>query len=196
MGRQRETRACFDEATKTITHLVWDGGTRQGAVIDPVLDFDFASGEVDTRLGDQLLQVAEREVVRVASTLETHAHAEHLSAAPYIRARTGAKIGIGEHIRNVQKILRPVIDATDLKPDGSGFDKLFADGELIPLGGLEIEVFYTPGHTPVDVSCRKTSIVSCVAYATKSRIVAMAGDGGNDSPLAGGGYRYRYGHGH
>jgi glyoxylase-like metal-dependent hydrolase (beta-lactamase superfamily II) len=146
--------AFFDEATKTVTYLVWDAVTGEAAVIDPVLDFDFASGELDTRSADRVLKAAENERVRIVWTLETHAHADHLSGAPYIKAKTGARIGIGEHIRDVQKIFRPIFNATDLNPDGRDFDKLFADGERIPLGGLEIEVINTPGHTPADVSYR------------------------------------------
>jgi glyoxylase-like metal-dependent hydrolase (beta-lactamase superfamily II) len=149
-----EIRAFFDEATKTVTYLVWDVATREAAVIDPILDFDFASGEVDTRSADRVLEAADAEDVRIIWALETHAHADHLSGAPYIKAKSGAKIGIGEHIRDVQKIFRPIFNATDLNPDGSDFDKLFADGERIPLGALEIEVLHTPGHTPADVSYR------------------------------------------
>jgi glyoxylase-like metal-dependent hydrolase (beta-lactamase superfamily II) len=84
--------------------------------------------------------------------LETHAHADHLSGAPYIKARTGAKIGIGEHITEVQRIFRPIFSATDLKTDGSDFDRLFRDGERFKIGALDVEVLYTPGHTPADVS--------------------------------------------
>lgn len=151
---QLEIRAFFDETTKTVTYLIWDGATRAGAVIDPVLDFNFASGEVDTRSADRVLQAAAAEGLRVAWALETHAHADHLSGAPYIKGRTGAKIGIGEHIRDVQKIFRPIFNATDLRADGSDFDRLFADGERIALGALEIEVLHAPGHTPADVSYR------------------------------------------
>lgn len=154
MTPRPEIRAFFDEATKTVTYLVWDAATRTAAVIDPVLDFDFASGEVDTRSADAVLEAAAAEGLRVIWALETHAHADHLSGAPYIKARTGAEIGIGEHIRDVQKIFRPIFNATDLTPDGSDFDRLFMDGERIPLGELEIEVLHTPGHTPADVSYR------------------------------------------
>jgi len=154
MTPQFEIRAFFDEATKTVTYLVWDANTHEGAVIDPVLDFDLASGEVDTGSADRLLQTAEDEGVRIVWALETHAHADHLSGAPYIKARAGAKIGIGEHIRDVQKIFQPIFNATDLNPDGSDFDKLFVDGEYIALGGVQIEVIHTPGHTPADVSYR------------------------------------------
>jgi len=147
-----EIRAFFDATTKTVTYLVWDAGTREAAVIDPVLDFDFASGEVCTSSADRVLEATQAEGVRIVWALETHAHADHLSGAPYIKAKTGAKIGIGEHIRDVQKIFRPIFNATDLNPDGSDFDRLFADGERVPLGRQEIEVLHTPGHTPADVS--------------------------------------------
>ncbi|WP_300578652.1 MBL fold metallo-hydrolase [Phenylobacterium sp.] len=149
-----EIRAFFDEATKTVTYLVWDAASREAAVIDPVLDFDFASGEVDTRSVEQLLAAASEQQLNVAWALETHAHADHLSGAPYVKAKTGAKIGIGEHIRDVQKIFRPIFNATDVNPDGSDFDHLFKDGERFLLGGLEIEVLHVPGHTPADVAYR------------------------------------------
>jgi len=151
---QLEIRSFFDDATKTVTYLIWDAGTKKAAVVDPVLDFNFASGEVDTRSADRVLQAAAGEGVRIAWALETHAHADHLSGAPYIKARTAAKIGIGEHIRDVQEIFRPIFNATDLRTDGSDFDRLFTDGERIPLGRLEIEVLHTPGHTPADVTYR------------------------------------------
>jgi glyoxylase-like metal-dependent hydrolase (beta-lactamase superfamily II) len=89
---------------------------------------------------------------RIAWTLETHAHADHLSGSPWIKAKTGARIGIGEHIKDVQRIFRPVFDATDLRTDGSDFDHLFKDGEHFAIGGLDAEVLYTPGHTPACVS--------------------------------------------
>ena len=86
--------------------------------------------------------------------LESHAHADHLSGAPYIKLKTGAKVGIGEHIRDVQKIFRPVFNATDLSGDGSEFDRLFADGERFALGTLEVDVLHVPGHTPADIAYR------------------------------------------
>ena len=154
MAPHPEIRAFFDEPTKTVTYLVSDPATGDAAVIDPVLDFEFASGTVDTRSADAVLQRAAEENLSIKWVLETHVHADHLSGAPYIKARTGAKIGIGEHIRDVQKIFRPIFNATDLTPDGSDFDKLFVDGEKVELGGLKIEVIHTPGHTPADVSYR------------------------------------------
>src|SRR3546814_16472616 len=101
-----------------------------------------------------LLKAAEAAGWTVTWTLETHAHADHLSGSPFIKARTGARIGIGEHIREVQRIFRPVFNATDLKADGSDFDHLFAEGERFRIGGLEAEVLHTPGHTPADIPYR------------------------------------------
>lgn len=146
--------AFFDEATNTVSYLVVDPDTRDAAIIDPVLDYDAASGEADTASVDRMLAAVKARGLRVTLVLETHAHADHLSAAPYIKAKTGAAIGIGEHIRDVQKIFRPVFAADDLKADGSDFDRLFADGERFAIGSLEVEVIHTPGHTPADISYR------------------------------------------
>ena len=147
-----EIRAFFDEPTNTISYLISDPATKRGAVIDPVLDYDQDAGEVDTRSVAAILQAARDAGIVLDWALETHAHADHLSGAPYIKAETGARIGIGEHIKDVQRLFRPVFNATDLHTDGRDFDHLFADGEKFMLGGLEVEVLYTPGHTPADVS--------------------------------------------
>ncbi len=147
-------RAFFDEPTNTVSYLVADPATKQAAIIDPVLDYDHNAGEVDTRSVEAILRAAAEEGYTIVWTLETHAHADHLSGSPYIKAKTGAKIGIGEHIKDVQRIFRPVFNATDLKTDGSDFDQLFMDGERFMIGELEAEVIYTPGHTPADVTYR------------------------------------------
>ena len=115
--------AFFDEATFTVSYLVADAEGGTAVIIDPVLDFDPASGEVDTRPADAMLVAAGKRGLTIAMVLETHAHADHLSAAPYIKARTGACVAIGEHIRAVQHIFRPVFAAEDLKPDGGDFDR-------------------------------------------------------------------------
>ena len=145
-------RAFFDEPTHTVSYLVWGRGAGAGAVIDPVLDFDHRLGQASTRSADQLLAASAEEGVSINWVLETHVHADHLSAAPYIKLKTGAKVGIGEHIRDVQRIFRPVFNLTDMSGDGSEFDRLFRDGERFPLGSLEVEVLYVPGHTPADVA--------------------------------------------
>jgi glyoxylase-like metal-dependent hydrolase (beta-lactamase superfamily II) len=142
----------FDEATNTVSYLIWDSETKTGAVIDPVLDFDHRSGEASTASADNILDRAAREGVRIAWILETHAHADHLSAAPHMKLKTKAKVGIGEHIRDVQRIFRPVFNIPDVSGDGSEFDHLFADGERFQIGGLHAEVIYVPGHTPADVA--------------------------------------------
>ena len=144
--------AFFDEPTNTISYLVGDPETRSAAVIDPVLDFDMASGVADTRSAEKILAFARENEWRIVMVLETHAHADHLSAAPFIKAHTGALIGIGAHIRDVQKIFRPVFAMDDLKTDGSDFDRLFEDGERFMIGALEVEVMHVPGHTPADVA--------------------------------------------
>ena len=152
MSSQPAIEAFFDRPTNTISYLVADPGTRKAAVIDPVLDFDLASGEADAHSAERILGFAAEHDWRIVMVLETHAHADHLSAAPYFKAKTGAAIGIGEHIRDVQKIFRPVFALDDLKTDGSDFDHLFRDGQRFAIGELEVEVLHVPGHTPADVA--------------------------------------------
>ena len=147
-----EIKAFFDEATNTISYLVADPVTGKAAVIDPVLDYDHRAGTVDVRSVEAILKEAQTRGLKIEWVLETHVHADHLSGAPWLKAKTGAKIGIGEHIRDVQRIFRPIFNAEDLKTDGSDFDHLFRDGERIMLGGLEIEALHVPGHTPADVA--------------------------------------------
>ncbi len=147
-----QIRAFFDQATNTISYLVSDPVTRRAAVIDPVLDFDQRDGTVDVRSVEAILAAANEDGLAIEWVLETHAHADHLSGAPYIKSKTGARIGIGEHIKDVQRIFRPVFNAEDLRADGSDFDWLFADGETFSIGELVVEVLHTPGHTPADIS--------------------------------------------
>jgi len=147
-------RPFFDEPTNTVSYLVWDPQTMEGAVIDPVLDFDHRTGKASLASADAILVEARRVGVVIKLVLETHAHADHLSAAPYIKLKTGARVGIGENIREVQRIFRPVFNATDVSGDGREFDHLFADGETFSIGNLQGSVIYTPGHTPACVSYR------------------------------------------
>jgi glyoxylase-like metal-dependent hydrolase (beta-lactamase superfamily II) len=149
-----EIRAFFDEPTNTVSYLVWDPGSRRGVAIDPVLDFDAAAGTVDDGSVEELLEAAREEGVTIEWVLETHIHADHLSGAPLIKARTGARIAIGEHVREVQNIFRPIFGAEDVKAEGGDFDRLLKDGERLEVGGLVIEVMHTPGHTPACVSYR------------------------------------------
>ncbi|MBX9760683.1 MAG: MBL fold metallo-hydrolase, partial [Beijerinckiaceae bacterium] len=148
MAKPATIEAFFDEPTNTVTYLVADPATGQAAVIDPVMDYDHSDGAVNTDSAEKVLATAAARGWTIVWTLETHAHADHLSAAPFIKAKTGARIGIGEHITDVQRIFRPVFNASDLQTDGSDFDHLFKDGETFPLGELQVEVMHVPGHTP------------------------------------------------
>ncbi|HEX7011147.1 MAG TPA: MBL fold metallo-hydrolase [Steroidobacteraceae bacterium] len=147
-------RGFFDEPTNTVTYLVFDGAARKAVVIDPVLDYDHRSGKASVKSADAVLAAAAELGLEIEWILETHAHADHLSAAPYLHQRTGAKVGIGEHIREVQTVFRPVFNLQDVSGDGSEFDHLFKDGEKFRIGGLEVEVMHTPGHTPACITYR------------------------------------------
>lgn len=146
--------AFFDEATFTVTYLVTDPQTKRAAIVDPVLDYDHKSGKASTKSAERVLAKAAERQASVDWILETHAHADHLTAAPLLKSRTGARVVIGEHIRDVQKIFRKVFNAADVSEDGREFDRLVADGEMLPLGDLTIEVLHLPGHTPADVAYR------------------------------------------
>ena len=145
-------RAHFDEATNTVSYLVYDPKTNQAAVIDPVLDYNHRTGKGSTVSADAILAEAEKLGLDIVWVLETHVHADHLSGAPYIKLKTGATVGIGEHVTDVQKIFRPVFNALDVSGEGAEFDHLFADGERFQLGELDVEILFVPGHTPADIA--------------------------------------------
>ena len=153
MSRQPIIRAFFDEPTNTVSYIVADPATKpgRGDRSGARLRSQCRRGRLPARSTRCCASPRSRDTA-IVWTLETHAHADHLSGSPYIKAKTGAKIGIGEHIKDVQRIFRPVFDATDLKTDGSDFDHLFKDGERFKIGELDVEVIYTPGHTPADIT--------------------------------------------
>ena len=153
MSASPQIQAFFDEATNSISYLVADPEAKAAAVIDAVLDFDPASGKVWTESADEILAVANERGLRIEWLLETHAHADHLSASAWLKERTGAKIGIGAGIEEVQRTFRAVFEPCGAA-DADCFDRLFADGEKIELASLSIEVIATPGHTPACVSYR------------------------------------------
>ncbi len=142
-------QAFFDEATNTVSYVVKDAASPACAIIDSVLDFDYASGRTDTRSADAVAVYVQAKGLAVAWILETHVHADHLSAAPYLQDRLGGKIGIGEKITVVQDTFGKVFnEGTEFQRDGSQFDALFKDGDTFTIGALTAHVMHTPGHTP------------------------------------------------
>ena len=145
-------QAWFDAATHTVSYLVHDPATRDAAIIDPVLDFTPNNSRIATTSADAILAAANEQGLTIRWLLETHAHADHLSAAHHLREQTGAPVVIGRHITDVQHIFAPLFEADDVTPDGSQFDHLVEDGDSLPLGNLTIAVLHTPGHTPACVT--------------------------------------------
>ena len=153
--------AFFDQATNTISYIVCDPNGSACAVIDSVLDFDFASGRTDTRSADKLINFIKENKLDVQWLLESHVHADHLSAAPYIQMEVGGKIGIGSHITDVQETFGKIFnEGTEFQRDGSQFDKLFVEGDTFHIGQLRGDVLHTPGHTP---ACM-TYVISDAAF--------------------------------
>lgn len=139
----------FDEATNTITYVVVEPQGRSCAVIDSVLDFDYASGRTDTRSADAVIGFITSAGLKLEWVLETHVHADHLSAAPYIQERLGGKIGIGDRITVVQETFGKIFnEGTRFQRDGSQFDQLFREGDSLMIGQMRVDVMHTPGHTP------------------------------------------------
>jgi glyoxylase-like metal-dependent hydrolase (beta-lactamase superfamily II) len=149
-----DIKAFFHEPTFTVSYLVADPTTREAAVVDSVLDFDPKSGRTRTTAADAILAHAAAAGLRIVWILETHAHADHLSAAQHLKAKTGAAVAIGADITKVQTVFKEVFNAVEMPTDGRQFDRLVRDGERLPLGRLEIEVMHTPGHTPACVTYR------------------------------------------
>jgi glyoxylase-like metal-dependent hydrolase (beta-lactamase superfamily II) len=149
-----DIHAFFDEPTNTVTYLIGCPATKRAAVIDPVFDYDHKSGKASVESADMVLSKAAAEGLTIDWVLETHVHADHLSGAPYVKLKTGARVGIGERIREVQKIFRPIFNAMDVSGSGSGseFDHLFKDAETFKVGSFDVNVIATPGHTPACVS--------------------------------------------
>jgi glyoxylase-like metal-dependent hydrolase (beta-lactamase superfamily II) len=142
-------KAFFDPATNTISYVVKDPGSNACAVVDSVMDIDYAAGRITYDHADQMIAYIEAENLDLQWLIETHVHADHLSAAPYIQSKLGGKIGIGENITVVQETFGKVFnEGTEFQRDGSQFDRLFKDGDTYKIGGLTAFVMHTPGHTP------------------------------------------------
>jgi len=157
----------FDPATSTVTHVVADAASRRAAIIDSVLDYDPKSGRTSTANADTLIAWVRAQNLTVDWLLETHAHADHLSAAPYLQRHLGGVLAIGTKIREVQQVFQRLFNAPDIATDGSPFGRLFDDGERFHIGNVAVQVMHTPGHTP-----------GCVSYCVESEdgIDAFIGD--------------------
>jgi len=171
-------QAFFHDATFTVTYLVWDDATKAAAIIDPVLDYAPASASVSTGFADRVLTAAADLGLTIQYVLETHAHADHLSAADHIRRATGATVVIGEHIGDVQAHFAPLFEADDVVPDGSAFGRLVHDGETLTLGETPITVMHTPGHTAACV----TYLIGDAAYVGDTLFMPDYGTARTDFP--------------
>ncbi|MEM9477342.1 MAG: MBL fold metallo-hydrolase [Pseudomonadota bacterium] len=141
--------AFFDGATNTISYVVQEPNGTSAAIVDSVLDFDYASGRTSTASADAIIEFVSEHALRVDWILETHVHADHLSAAPYLQEKLGGKIGIGSEITTVQETFGKVFnEGTEFQRDGSQFDALFTDGDSFHIGQMRGDVLHTPGHTP------------------------------------------------
>ena len=153
MSTSPTVKSFLDQDSETFSYVVSDPATKKAIVVDSVLDFDYKSGRTATISADEILAYVTAEQLDVEWILETHAHADHLSAAPYLRDKLGAKIGIGAEIKVVQAVFKDLFNLEkEFLPNGSHFDKLFADGDTFSVGNLHIRVMHTPGHTPADLA--------------------------------------------
>lgn len=167
-----QVESFFDPATSTFSHILWDAATDQCAVIDSVLDYDPKAGRTGTASADRLIHRVRELGLQVQWLLETHVHADHLSAAPYLQRQLGGQLAIGAHITTVQRTFGSLFNAgTGFARDGSQFDRLLADGERFAIGSLQAQALHTPGHTP-----------ACMSYVVRDhgtdpvRTVAFVGD--------------------
>jgi len=171
-------QAFFHAATSTVSYLVWDEATREAAIIDPVLDYDPRSATISTASADEILSAVRDRNLTLRYLLETHAHADHLSASHYLRGLTGAPVVIGEMITEVQSHFGALFEAEDVIPDGSAFDRLVADGETLALGQSTIGVMHTPGHTAACV----TYLIGDGAYVGDTLFMPDYGTARTDFP--------------
>ncbi len=173
-----DIKAFFDEATFTVSYLVSDPQSREAAIVDPVLDYDAASGRTTTQSADRLLEHLSAEYLELRWILETHVHADHLSGAAYLREKAGGQIGIGAGVKTVQATFRDIFNTPDVPADGSQFDRVFEDNDTFSLGGIEGRVMHTPGHTPACV----TYVIGDAAFVGDTMFMPDFGSARTDFP--------------
>ena len=176
-----DVKSFFHQGSNTICHLVREpaGAGRQAAIIDVVLDYDQAAGRTHTEFADQVVAFVREHDLAIDWILETHAHADHLSAAPYLRERLGGRIGIGQHITDVQRLFKDLFNLEKtFNTDGSQFDHLFKEGERFRIGALEGSVLHTPGHTPACV----TYVIGDAAFVGDTLFMPDGGTARADFP--------------
>jgi glyoxylase-like metal-dependent hydrolase (beta-lactamase superfamily II) len=173
-----DVKAFFDDATFTVSYVVSDPTTNRAAVIDPVLDYEPASGRTSTRSADEMISYLTEGNLGVDWIIETHVHADHLSGAPYVKEQVGGQTGIGSDVTAVQDAFKGVFNIEDLATDGSQFDHLFVNGESFRLGSIDAQVIATPGHTPACV----TYVIGDSAYVGDTLFMPDFGTARTDFP--------------
>lgn len=173
-----DVQAFHDEATFTITYVVSDPATGHAAIVDPVLDYDPASGRTSTDSADKVIDFVDAQQLHVQWILETHVHADHLTGAPYVRGKVGGRTAIGADVSRVQKSFKRIFNLKDLATDGSQFDQRFVDGNTFSIGGLEASVIATPGHTPACV----TYVIGDAAFVGDTLFMPDFGTARTDFP--------------
>ncbi|MGI9500253.1 MAG: MBL fold metallo-hydrolase [Geminicoccaceae bacterium] len=179
MSVRPEVTGFFDPATHTISYVVKDPGSNAVAVIDPVMDIDFSAGRITYDHADEIITHIERLGLELEWLIETHAHADHLSASPYIQQRLGGKVGIGRNITVVQEEFGKIFnEGTAFQRDGSQFDRLFEDGDIYEIGGMMAFALHTPGHTP---ACM-THVIGDAAFVGDTLFMPDGGSARADFP--------------
>jgi len=173
-----DVKAFFDEATFTVTYVVSDPATRRAAIVDPVLDYDAASGRTSISSADAVIDYVHEKDLGVDWILETHVHADHLSGAPYLREKLGGQTAIGAQVAAVQDTFKGVFNLAGLATDGSQFDRLFSDGDSFRVGDIEGRVLGTPGHTPACI----TYVIGDSAYVGDTLFMQDFGTARTDFP--------------
>ncbi len=174
-----EVTAFFDEATNTVSYVVKDPASKACAIFDSVMDIDYAAGRISYQSADKIIRFVQDHHLKVEWLIETHAHADHLSAAPYIQGKVGGKLGIGANIKIVQDVFGKIFnEGTEFQRDGSQFDRLFNDGDAYTIGGMNAFAMLTPGHTP---ACM-THVVGDAAFVGDTLFMPDGGTARADFP--------------